>query len=500
MPYTRLAAGALAILLAACGGGDPNESVLASSASGVAATPDASGDSSPAGDAMTDLAAAARKPVGTCTALEAMPKVPANALSVADYGVTPSDARDNGAAIQAALDALKPGDWLIFPAGTYLHSKSLRVRAPGVVLWSNGATLLATNPDDTAIVLQADGVSMYGFRLHAVTGTRGSKLTQARIAVAPAGSGRVRNVTVRRNIVENGAAAGTPQANGSSASGIFVYRAEGFLVAENTVRRTLADGIHVTAGSNGGRIIGNIVRESGDDMIAVVSYMGSTGTPIGTLLADMPTLRAERLSRNLLIANNDVAGQYWGRGITVVGGEDITIEGNRISDATYAAGILLARESSYLTFGVRNVLVQNNTVRHVQTTAPPYSIGSKASAPRTGHAGIEIHALATTEEMRDPLFSAAIAVQTVRVEGNVVDDTLADGIRLGVGTGPVGLIGVVDNRLTRIGKTAINIRNNPTPDFNVFCSGNTLDGNPTTNNLCMGRAPAASGAALACSL
>ena len=80
---------------------------------------------------------------------------------------------------------MQPGEWMVFPAGTYLHSKSLVVRVPGVVLWSEGATLVATNPDDTAMMMQADNSSVYGFRFHTVTTTRGSALRHARVVIAP---------------------------------------------------------------------------------------------------------------------------------------------------------------------------------------------------------------------------------------------------------------------------------------------------------------------------
>jgi hypothetical protein len=470
--YKLLVAGLLAGLLSACGGDRNND-------------PASSTDPAPA-------------PTTSCTGLAALPAQPASARSLASFGITPSDTRDNTAVIQAALDALKPGEWLLFPGGTYLHSKSLHVRVPGVVLWSEGATLVATNANDSAILLQADGASLYGFRLHAVTSARGSTMQHARIVIAPAGTGRVRNVTVRRNVIENGGAPGTSLANGASSAGILVYHADGFLVAENTVKRTLADAIHVTDGSINGRVILNNVRESGDDMIAVVSYMGSTGTPITTLLGDLAARRDDRLVRNILIADNDVSGQYWGRGISVVGGENVTIQNNSIANTTYGAGILLARDANYLTFGVHNVVVRNNTIEHVQTTAPAYSVGTLSSAPRTGQAGIEIHSIATVEETQQATFSAAIAVDKVNVEGNVVDDTLADGIRLGVGTGDVGLVGLVGNRLSNIRATGLNIKKSLDPQYNVYCARNTRDGNTTSSDACTGEEPVATGAALSC--
>lgn len=482
----RLSSFVPTILLAACGGGTGDSSMqpLGAPETQVSAS---------AADADTAAAAAWNDP--SCMSLPPLPIKPANARSVLSFGVVPSDTKDNTAAIQAALDQLKPGEWLVFPAGRYLHSKALRVRVPGVVLWSEGATLVATNPTSTAVMLQADNVGMFRFRLHAVTTTRGSLLEHARITVAPRGTGRVRGVVVRRNIIES---SGASMPNGSTASGVIVFRGEDFTVAENYVQRTLADGIHVTGGSRNGRIMLNTLRENGDDMIAVVSYMGDASTPPATQLANLSTLREEHLVRNVQIARNDVAGQYWGRGITVVGGEDITIESNKISDTTYAAGVLLARERSYRTFGVQNVVVRNNTIQRVQTTAPIYSVGDKATVTRTTQAGVEIHSFLNSEEQQYAQFVNVAAVQKIRVENNGIDETLADGVRIGVGNGKVGLVGLLGNRMSNIRWKPINVLNNPTPQYNVYCSGNTDDGNPTSSNLCMGSNPAVTGAVLNC--
>jgi hypothetical protein len=486
----------MAALVPACGGGSGSvDNTSNQTTAPIAATaPAPAPASAPPPD---ESIAAHATSAGACSNLAAPPTKPSTAKKITDYGVAPSDTKDQTTAIQAALDAMKPGEWMVFPAGKYLHSKSLRVRVPGVVLLSEGATLLATNADDTAMMMQADNSSLYGFRFHTVTTTRGSALRHARIVIAPTGNTtgpRVKGVTVRRNIVENGGAPGTSLANGSSASGIFIYHADSFLVAENTVKRTLADAIHVTGGSINGRVIKNTVRENGDDMIAVVSYMASAGTSVSTLLSSMSTLRDQRLNRNILITDNDVKGQYWGRGITVVGGENVTIQNNLISDTTHAAGVLLARESGYLSFGVRDVIVRNNTIQNVQTTAPVYSVGDKASRPKTGHAGIEVHSLATSEELANSTFAAAIAIERVLLENNTVSTTNADGIRLGVGSGRVGPSGVVGNKMAAVNKTALNVM-----DANNHCSANTDDGNPTTSNLCSGSRPTVTGATLTCS-
>ena len=489
----------MAALVPACGGGgsgnaDSTSNQTAAPIESTAPAPAPAPESAPPAG---ETGAAHAAPAGSCSNLAAVPAKPSAAKKITDYGVAPSDTKDQATAIQAALDAMKPGEWMVFPAGKYLHSKSLRVRVAGVVLFSEGATLLATNPDDTAMMMQADNSALYGFRFHTVTTTRGSALRHARIVIAPTGNTtgpRVKGVTVRNNTVENAGAPGTSLANGSSASGIFIYHADGFLVAENTIKRTLADAIHTTGGSINGRVIKNTVRESGDDMIAVVSYMAADGTSISSMTSNMATLREQRLNRNILITGNDVKGQYWGRGVTVVGGENVTIQNNVISDTTHGAGVLLARESGYLSFGVKNVIVRDNTIANVQTGAPVYSAGKHTTWERTGHAGIEVHSLATGEEMSNSTFAAAVAVERVLLENNTVSKTHGDGIRLGVGGGRVGASGVVGNKMADVSKTSLNVADGPS-----YCSANTDDGNATTSNLCSASRPTVTGATLTCS-
>src|SRR5882724_6083232 len=101
----------------------------------------------------------------SCGALPPLPARPARVRRVTDFGVTPSDSVDNTDAIQRALNGLAPGEWLVFPPGRYLHSKTLHVKVPNTVLWGEGATLHATNPADEAVLLEADGASIYKFTL-----------------------------------------------------------------------------------------------------------------------------------------------------------------------------------------------------------------------------------------------------------------------------------------------------------------------------------------------
>ncbi len=456
-----------------------------------------------------------------------MPSKPADALDVRQFGAIADDGLDDAPAIQRALDAMKPGQWLVFPAGTYQQSKRVVVRTSGAVLWSEGATLHATNPQDQAVLLAADGASIYNFTMTAVTATRLTAPWQSRIAVFDRvdRTTHLRGNVIRGNRVINGGPAGSATANSASSAAIFVYRADGFLVAGNEVRRSLSDGIHVTGGSRNGRVLGNTVRETGDDMIAMVSYIGSGNWQTETaqsLAAISAPERDLQLVRNVLVAGNDVEGQYWGRGISVVGGADITIRDNRIAKPTLAAGVLLAREAGWLTWGVSNVLVSGNAISQVQTTTPAYVPAGwpSSTVKRTGHAGIEVHAFAFEDELQNPTLRPMLAVTDLRIERNTVAETAANGVRIGEGTGVIstlsgtrpdgsgvsrrysggdtGRIALSGLAFSGTAERALAIKSTPSATMNVQCEALTDGGAPLADAACMGAAPRVTGSAMTC--
>ncbi len=496
----------LLLVAAACSGGGETDAVNGRSTASIAATA---------------LAADSE-----CV-LPALPTKPASWVDVRSFGAVPGDGRDDTAAIQTALDSLTEGQWLLFPAGTYEHSKRLIVRTPGAVLWSEGATLHATNPDDQAVMLSADGASIYNFTLTAITGSRENAPWHSRIAVFELSSRPLplRNNVVQGNRIVPAPAPGVAGANSASSAGIYVDHADNFLIAGNEVRRSLADGIHVNGGSRNGRVVFNTVRETGDDMIGVVSYMtdGDWTAESSTQIAQTLAERLDRLGvRNVLVANNDLAGQYFGRGIAVVGGADITVRDNRVAHTTFGAGILVAREASFVSWGVNNVLVEGNTISSVQTSAPAYTpAGWGPTAPLTGHAAIEIHAFVFDDELALADLVQATVVQDVRVVNNQVTQSSTAGVRVGAGTGQSSVLKGINSRgqplqrryggglvrrveisglsLQDTAVPSLQILSNTTTSDNVFCETVTRNGVALSHAACGGVRPVVSGAAIACS-
>lgn len=465
-------------------------------------------------------------PLVAVCASPAAPAKPASTVDVRNFGAVPDDGRDDTAAIQSALNSLTAGQWLVFPAGTYQHNARLVISTARVVLWSEGATLLATNPSDQAVVLAADGAAIYNFTLTAVTADRLYAPWQARVALH---GGLERGAPLRDNVIQgnrivNGGAPGSATANSASSAGIYVEYADNFLVAGNEVRRSLSDGIHITGGARNGRVLFNTVRESGDDLIGLVSYMGDGDWTTETAAHLTGTLAAKRdrqLVREVLVAHNDVSGNYFGRGITVVGGADITISDNRVSQTAIGAGILLARDASFVTWGVNNLVVRDNIISQVQTLPPAYTpVGWDTSVQRTGHGAVEIYGFVFEDERAFADLVDATAMQNISIARTTVTSAWAAGVRVGVGSGVTETLNGSDSagrplarlltggavrrvelsNLTMTGTAtpALEILARTTAADNVFCEGLTDGGRAVTDAACGGARPLVTGTTQTC--
>lgn len=365
-------------------------------------------------------------------------------VRVEDFGARGDGVTDDSDAIGAAIASLRGGGGtVVFARGArYLKRKLVQVDRPNVTLWGYGATLLAvSNADEqkgpkgsvrNAVQLVAPRTSIVGFTI--VSNLR-RRLTGHPTLNAIWLSGPDQSAIDNRIEYSQG--------------GIFVRMATGFTVARNVVWRTTADAIHMTTGMRDGLVVCNTVRENGDDMIAVVNY-GKGAPTIG----------------NVRIEDNDLAGQYWGRGITVSGGRDITIRGNRIRDITHAAAILIVSEDSYQTADVENVLIEGNLIERVQTTRPTWN--PIDATQRTPHGAIDIGGY------------GAQKVRRVLVRDNTIRDAARAAL---VFRGNACDVQFQGNHLARVGAT-IRYEGALLPDCATACSGNDVDGRATGNPRC----------------
>ncbi|MCZ2846594.1 glycosyl hydrolase family 28-related protein [Modestobacter sp. VKM Ac-2978] len=266
--------------------------------------------------------------------------VPAGAarqvVPVERFGAVGDGVRDDTAALQRALDSVPTGSTLRLRAGaTYLHSDVLRVRTPGLTVTGKGATVTATQETRSAFHVDADRVVVEGVTFALRTSTqRFHAYEQMKVRVSADG------VVLRDVHVRGAAAAGFYVGNGSG----------GFLLDRVTVVGSRADGVHVTGGAHDGRVVSPVTTGTGDDGVAVVSYRAD-GVPCARVQITSPT----------------VNGTTWGRGISVVGGDDITYTDVAIRDTDAAAVYVGSEGDPYYTFPSRRVRVTRGTVTGANT-------------------------------------------------------------------------------------------------------------------------------------
>lgn len=256
-------------------------------------------------------------------------------VAVADATVYPAtDRSDQADALQQTLDGLQTGQRLLFSPGQYVVGHSLVVNNPQVIISGYGATLVATSPNDQTIEMNGTDSTILGFTLIGTGTTRLTTPSSTKVEVSGNGV-QVLDLTIQ----------------GGASGGIFVFGGTNVAIAGNKVQGTLADGIHTTYGSHNVLVQDNTVTGTGDDMIAVVSYQGDGA-----------------LSSNVLITGNSLTGNYWGRGISVVGGSDVTITGNTVQGVQKAAGVLIAQEDGWRTFNATNILITKNVISDIQNS------------------------------------------------------------------------------------------------------------------------------------
>jgi hypothetical protein len=336
----------------------------------------------------------------------AAPPPPPGVIDVkASYGTSDSQ-------IRAAINAAKAeGKQLYFSAATYTYNSALVL--DGLTAYGDGpsSVLVASNQASSAIQLRGAGPALRDLK---ITSPNSVSRSQAYIRALVKVDGATNFVVEGLTLVE------------AEQNAVIVHqRAVGGTIKDNNVSQTLADAIHITDASENILVTNNTVRDAGDDMIAVVSYH-----------------KDPRRCKNITIVGNDVSGQTDGRGITNVGGENVTIKGNSISD-TNGAGVLVASDGDYGTYGPLNTQVLDNVI---DTT----DLGD------IHHAGIQIYG------------QAGDVAQNTLVRGNVVKNTLYRGIYIGPNT--QGTL-IDDNELDSIGEQGI--YTNGARDLTV--TGNTLN-------------------------
>ncbi len=304
---------------------------------------------------------------------------------------------DSTSTLQARFDALAPGASLKLEPQVFMHSGVLKIRVPGVQIDGNGATLQATSDATSAVQILADGVQLTNIRLTAPRdGPRMLGTDQHKLVIA-GNNATVSNLTIV----------------GSAAAGIFVNGAQNFNIHHVSIDGTRADGIHMTNGAGNGVVDDVQTDRTGDDGVAVVSYNAD-----GTRCHD------------IVVTNVSVGSTRWGRGMTVVGGTNVTMRDFTIAN-TSAAGVYVATEGApYYTQSVDHVSIsdgsvtnanQNPTVVHGAILVAAENAGTTINDVSISN--VSVTGTAPTAERDVAVIANGASVSGVTLEGIALDNT-----------------------------------------------------------------------------
>ena len=152
-----------------------------------------------------------------------------------------------------------------------------------------------------------------------------------------------------------------------------------------------------------------------------------------------------------------------------MGGHDIEIRHNKVARTPFGAGILIHSETSYKTSNVRNVVVESNQIRDVQTRKPAYNPAGKWK--KTGHGGIDVFGQGSQE------------VSHVYISKNSIEDTDRDAILVRGNSCDIDIVG---NHADGVGRDAVRIDINPRAGCRVGCRDNTVSGSAKLDTRCTG--------------
>lgn len=303
---------------------------------------------------------------------------PEGSLSVIDYGATPDDDSDDTEAIARCLaDAAAGKRTVFFPVGRYVQSKRLSV-PEGVAL--RGAGMWFTEISFVTPGATFDDHMGYALTAHnTISGLRfvdkaSFSRNNAGILLRPFGSDQKVEDCWFKNI---GCVFGWDEGEVSRT----VFR-------DNRVIGTYFDGIHWGDGRYTDNLAtNNYFRGLGDDAVAQVNR------------DDMGLAENNKASFNTVVAS------WWGRGITDIGGKNMTVTDNLI-DSCYLAGVMIATEElgEAVSRPVDGLVLERNTIRN---------------CGHAGHNHASLHIYLANNPMRG-----------VIIRSNLIELAATDGIRI----------------------------------------------------------------------
>lgn len=287
------------------------------------------------------------------------PPVPVG-VSITALGAKCDGKTDDSAAIAAAIASAKAkGVPALIPAATCAYAAVINLDGAKMQGQGDASVLYALDTNKEAIFLRGSGAELRSLKLSGVKGTT---------RVAPWEAARVVPFGATKFVIDS------VWIDGGTAAGIqLAQAANNGTISNNRVIGTLSDSIHITGGASFITVTGNIVQASGDDGIAVVSYVNDGA-----------------MSHDVTARGNTVSGNKNGRGMSVVGGQNVLYENNRISNSGLYACIYLAQENGWATYADNNVTVRNNTLTNCGSTSTGHGAVLLYSDGTYSHTGVTV--------------------------------------------------------------------------------------------------------------
>lgn len=246
------------------------------------------------------------------------------------FGAVGNGTTDDTTALQNMFNAAAAKDIYLNPAKQYKHTAVLTLSANDVRVFGGG-TLLATAEQTSEVLVSGARVTFEGITLKMSSTTqRWTEYEKMKLRVTGA------NFTARGILID-----------GSAAAGVYVGGATYFRFDNCRVQNTRADGFFISEASAYGVLTGCIADTTGDDGFSVVSYDSAPVHHITNIGARVMNSQA--------------------RGMSVVGGSDITYTGFTIN-TTVAAGLYLGTENDTYEDTLR-VSVSAGTIINANTDA-----------------------------------------------------------------------------------------------------------------------------------
>ena len=268
----------------------------------------------------------------SCLLLAALPAHAQAEVSIKAHGAVCDGNTDDGAAIARAIAAAKAKALpVLIPAGVCAYGDVITLDGAKLVGTGDASVLYALNPLREVIWLRGSGSEVRSLKL---TGAKppGRRPQWEGSRIVPFGAS---NWTVDNVTIDSSTGTGVQTARESTQG----------TISNNRITDTMGDAIHITDGASYITITGNTVQRSGDDGIAVVSY------------------QKQKISHHITARGNTITDNRGGRSMSVVGGEDVVYENNRMSNPV-AACLYLAQEGNkhFNTQAVKGIVARNNTL------------------------------------------------------------------------------------------------------------------------------------------